>query len=216
MSLWLRHKPERAGLTLNPEGWVELSDLLVALESRELAVTAEDLEQIARQDAQHRFEVERGMIRARFGHTVDLGVAPHPGMPPKILYHGTQRRYVDDILANGLSPMKRQFVNLSPDKVLARLDGSRRAQPASLIQVDGHAAYEAGVKFYPRGKDVWMSDPIPAAYLTLGENPAKITTTSSRPPERNAARVAAPGEPRRRKPRGGFLKSKNGPKKPER
>ena len=47
MSLWLRHKPERAGLTLNADGWVELSDLLVALEQRELSVTGEDIETLA-------------------------------------------------------------------------------------------------------------------------------------------------------------------------
>ena len=32
LSMWLRHKPERAGLKLSPEGWVDIDEIIQAFE----------------------------------------------------------------------------------------------------------------------------------------------------------------------------------------
>jgi len=103
--------------------------------------------------------------------------------------------------------MKRQFVHLSPDKKTAREVGGRRDQDAAILLIDAHAAHEAGILFYPRGKGIWLSDPIPPQYLSLLEDSSPAESNrGGTAAMRNTARQAAPGKPRRRRPKGGFTR----------
>lgn len=225
LSMWLRHKPERGGLVLSKEGWAAIPAVLEAFEKQEQPVTRAEFDEIVRLDPKGRYEIEGGRVRARYGHSVELEERPHPGMPPAILFHGTPRRFLPKILEAGLRPMKRQFVHLSPDKTTAREVGKRRDQQPAILSVAAHAAHADGIQFYPRGKGIWLSDPIPPRYLTVleegatgpahgwvagagaSEPPAvEIPAEPPRLPLRRAARDAAPGEPRRRRPKGGFAK----------
>jgi putative RNA 2'-phosphotransferase len=68
MSLVLRHRPEVAGLTLDPHGWVPVDDLLAAL-----GVDRATLDAVVADDKE-RFAVETGSdgvdrIRASQGHS---------------------------------------------------------------------------------------------------------------------------------------------------
>ena len=68
MSLVLRHRPEVAGLTLDPHGWVPVDDLLAAL-----GVDRATLDAVVADDKE-RFAVETGpdgvdRIRASQGHS---------------------------------------------------------------------------------------------------------------------------------------------------
>jgi putative RNA 2'-phosphotransferase len=169
------------------------------------------LANVIRLDLKRRFEVEGDRIRARYGHSVELEEQPHPGMPPATLYHGTAQRYVPRILDAGLHPMKRQFVHLSPDKSTAREVGRRRDQTPTILVIDAHKAHESGIKFYPRGKGIWLSDPIPPQFLSILEEAAGDSANPPRGRAKNP-RELAPGEPRRRRPKGGFLKkNRQGP-----
>jgi putative RNA 2'-phosphotransferase len=215
LSMWLRHKPERGGLTLSKEGWAAIPAILEAFEKLDQPLSRPEFDEVVRLDPKGRFEVERDRVRARYGHSIEFEEKPHPGMPPASLFHGTPRRYVAKVMETGLRPMKRQYVHLSPDKATAREVGKRRDQQPSIIVVDAHAAHEAGIQFYPRGKGIWLSDPIPPIYLSILEQappparPAEASAQAPRPAPtqpRNNARTEAPGEPRRRRPKGGFMK----------
>jgi putative RNA 2'-phosphotransferase len=213
LSMWLRHKPERGGLTLSKEGWAAVPAILEAFERQGQPMSLPELQDVIRFDPKGRFEVERDKVRARYGHSLELEEKPHPGMPPETLYHGTPKRYLKNILELGLRPMKRQYVHLSPDKSNAREVGKRRDQEPAIIVVAAHDAHAAGIKFYPRGKGVWLSDPIPPDYLTVMEElprpapkAAVVRGRSVDPNSNMAARQAAPGAPRRRRPKGGFTK----------
>src|SRR5262249_28088765 len=142
-------------------------------------------------------------VRARYGHSVELEEKPHPGMPPTTLYHGTTHRFLPKILDSGLQPIKRQFVHLSPDRRTAREVGRRRDQEPVILAIDGHAAHEAGIQFYPRGKGIWLSDPIPPQFLRVLEDSDEEQAYS---PTASSQTASAPGEPRRRRPKGGFTK----------
>src|ERR1051326_6759596 len=180
LSKWLRHKPELGGLTLSKEGWSTFDEILAAFGRLEQDVSRAELEFIIRQDPKGRFEVEGDRIRARYGHSLELEEKPHPGMPPAALFHGTPRRYVAKIMEMGLRPMKRQYVHLSPDKKTAREVGKRRDQEPVILKVEAHLAHEAGIQFYPRGKGIWMSDPIPPNYLTVLEEEHSTPASSTR------------------------------------
>src|SRR5437016_10242003 len=212
LSMWLRHKPERGGLILSPEGWAALPAILEAFERQGDPLDIEELRSVIRLDPKGRFETEGDRVRARYGHSLELEEKPHPGKPPAALFHGTTKRFVPKILEGGLKPMKRQYVHLSPDKKTAREVGRRRDQDPAILQIDAHRAFEEGILFYPRGKGVWISDPIPPQYLSIIEDsPQQAKSAATRAmPDRGArpisARQAAPGEPRRRRPKGGFTK----------
>jgi putative RNA 2'-phosphotransferase len=122
-------------------------------------------------------------------------------MPPAALYGAVPARYADRTDVVGLAPRKQRFIHLHTDRAGAREASSRRDQDPVLFRIAAHEAHEAGVQFYPRGEGIWLSDPIPPAFLTRlvddgGEG------------ERRAKRLARPGDPgyRRRRPRGGFAK----------
>lgn len=202
LSFWLRHKPEHGGLTLSKEGWVSLSQLLEAFERQGDVLQRTDLEDLIRTDAKERFELEGNRVRARYGHSIALEEKPHPGTPPALLYHGTARRFLPKILECGLRPMKRQFVHLSPSKKIAREVGSRRDRMPAVLEVAAHAAHQAGIQFYPRGKGVWLSDPIPAEYLTVVDAPSRPSVHA---PRNSSPYPSTSGTPRRRRPRRGFI-----------
>lgn len=205
LSRWLRHHPEEGGLALSPSGWVEIDCVLAALERHELPTSREDLIRLAQLDPKPRFEIEEGKIRARYGHSVVLEQAPNAGIPPSALFHGTSRRLLPIILLKGLTPHgKLQYVQLTPKPQSAREAGLRHDSEPIVLQVHAQRAHEAGVRFYPRGKGVWLSDRIPPEFLTIREMVG--------PEADETARGSGPASGRRRRvpPKGGFLK------KPER
>jgi putative RNA 2'-phosphotransferase len=203
LTFWLRHKPEHGKLTLSKEGWVPLAQILEALKRQGDELQLADLLELIRHDEKERFEIEDGRIRARYGHSIPLEVKPHPGTPPATLYHGTTHRYLPKILEMGLRPMKRQFVHLSPSVKIAREVGCRRDQTPVVLSINAHAAHQAGIQFYPRGRGIWLSDPIPPKYLTI----VRMSDRSAKQRSRNTAfSPSTSGMPRRRRPRHGFIK----------
>ncbi|SCG66949.1 RNA 2'-phosphotransferase [Micromonospora inositola] len=166
MSLALRHRPDRFGLTPDQAGWVPVADLLAALR-----ISRGVLDEVVAGNDKQRFAVERGAdgvdrIRASQGHSirVDLGLAPTP--PPERLYHGTSATVVPSIMAEGLRRGGRHHVHLSPDLETARRVGARRGGPVAILTVDAAAMARDGHLFYRSANGVWLADAVPAAYLT--------------------------------------------------
>ncbi|MCG8922377.1 RNA 2'-phosphotransferase [Lentzea sp. CC55] len=159
MSKALRHQPERVGLTLDPAGWVPVTDLLTALGISE----AEMLEVVARND-KNRFTVVGDRIRANQGHSVEVDLGLPAATPPDQLFHGTVAQHLDDILRDGLRPMSRHDVHLSPDRETARRVGARRGRPL-VLTVDAKAMHEDGHEFRLSANGVWLTQHVPASYL---------------------------------------------------
>lgn len=77
LSLWLRHQPEEAGLTLDPQGWTDVDDALAALARADFTCDWLRLLRVVDESDKQRFELscDAARIRARQGHSVvvDLG-----------------------------------------------------------------------------------------------------------------------------------------------
>jgi putative RNA 2'-phosphotransferase len=134
LSLWLRHEPSAGGLVLDAAGWTEVDAVLAALARKGMACDWAGLLQVVETNDKQRFELsaDAARIRARQGHSVavDLGWPEVP--PPETLFHGTVERFLDAIMAEGLRPMSRHHVHLSPDIAAARRVGARRGRPVIL------------------------------------------------------------------------------------
>ena len=170
MSKALRHQPERIGITLAPDGSVDLGEFVDALNRRggwPRTITEADIMQVVEHGTKRRFAVEGGRIRARYGHSVPLAIAYERAEPPATLYHGTSEANVQTIVTEGLLPMGRQVVHLSADVETARQVGRRHGGKTVILQVDAARATQDGITFYRGNDSTWLADSVPAAYLSL-------------------------------------------------
>ncbi|MFD9699640.1 RNA 2'-phosphotransferase [Lentzea sp. NPDC059081] len=159
MSKALRHQPERVGLTLDPAGWVPVAALLDALK-----ISAEDMLEVVERNDKKRFTVDGDRIRANQGHSVEVDLGLPTAVPPDVLFHGTVAAYLDEIMRNGLRPMSRHDVHLSPDRETATRVGARRGRPV-ILAVDAKAMHGDGHEFRLSANGVWLTQHVPARYL---------------------------------------------------
>lgn len=166
LSKHLRHQPERIGITLDANGWVTIDELLRATARNNFPLTRAELDHVVAVNDKQRFAVEDGRIRASQGHTVPVDLALPPTEPPVYLYHGTVGRVLDAIRSEGLRPMARTHVHLSPDRETATRVGARRGRPV-VLSVDAAAMHRAGHTFYVSANGVWLTAAVPPAFLRL-------------------------------------------------
>ncbi|MGW4836980.1 RNA 2'-phosphotransferase [Streptomyces globisporus] len=173
LSKHLRHQPERIGITLDENGWVGVETMLSAAALHGFAIGRAELDHVVTANDKRRFTVESGAagvdgdrIRANQGHTVAVDLDLPPAEPPAYLYHGTVARVMDAIRAEGLRPMARHHVHLSPDRETATRVGARRGRPL-VLTVDAGAMHRAGHVFRVSANGVWLADAVPPEFLRL-------------------------------------------------
>ncbi|MEA3374724.1 MAG: RNA 2'-phosphotransferase [Chloroflexota bacterium] len=172
LALILRHQPERFALELDEQGWASLSEVMEILKGLPNFRWANrsDLMAIAEGttgDGKKRFQVEEGRIRALYGHSFERPIRYQPTRPPARLYHGTSPDALDTIRSEGLRPMDRQYVHLSPDRETAVTVGSRHAPRPVVITVRAGEAHDAGIAFYHPEQTIYLSEPVPPRFLEL-------------------------------------------------
>jgi putative RNA 2'-phosphotransferase len=166
LSLVLRHKPEKIGLTLDQTGWALVSELLDACKAAGFSITPEELEEVVRTSDKQRFAFsdDRLMIRANQGHSIAVKLDYQALAPPAVLYHGTATRFLDSIKEQGLLKGKRHHVHLSSDEATAIKVGSRHGKPIVLL-IESGRMYQDGLVFYQSANGVWLTEHIPTAYI---------------------------------------------------
>ncbi|WP_433400596.1 RNA 2'-phosphotransferase [Streptomyces sp. CA-146814] len=168
LSKHLRHQPERIGITLDDNGWVGVETLLSAAALHGFAISRAELDHVVTVNDKRRFAVDGDRIRANQGHTVTVDLDLPPAEPPAYLYHGTVAQALDAIRAEGLRPMARHHVHLSPDRETATRVGARRGRPL-VLTVDAGAMHRAGQVFRVSANGVWLADAVPPEFLLLRE-----------------------------------------------
>ncbi|MGW5867415.1 RNA 2'-phosphotransferase [Streptomyces sp. NPDC055239] len=164
LSRHLRHQPERIGLALDESGWVEIDALIAAATAHGFRFTRAELEHVVAVNDKQRFAVEESRIRASQGHSVDIDLNLPPATPPAYLFHGTVARNTAAIRAEGLRPMNRHAVHLSPDRETATRVGARRGRPV-VLSVDAGAMHRDGHEFQVSANGVWLTAAVPPGYL---------------------------------------------------
>lgn len=160
----LRHRPERIGLTLDPGGWADVGELLAAASRHGFALTRDEIEHVVAANDKKRYELDGNRIRAVQGHSVPVELDLPVVSPPELLYHGTVSRFLESILRDGLMPMERHAVHLSPDRETARRVGARRGEPVILVVEAARMAAD-GHEFRVSANGVWLVGAVPPEYL---------------------------------------------------
>jgi putative RNA 2'-phosphotransferase len=168
LSLVLRHRPEKIGISLDDEGWVSVAELLRALAAHGFPLTAAELEEVVRTNDKQRFSFSPDglLIRASQGHSVRVELGYEPAPPPAVLYHGTASRFLPSIRREGLIKGRRHHVHLSDNRETAHAVGRRYGVPAVLTVASG-LMHTEGHPFFRSANGVWLTAHVPARYLTF-------------------------------------------------
>ncbi|HTT15408.1 MAG TPA: RNA 2'-phosphotransferase [Thermoplasmata archaeon] len=164
----LRHFPDRYGLTMEPNGWVSLPQIVRAVSQKHpmyhwLRVT--HLVAIAETDAKGRYEVRDDLIRATYGHTVEVTLDLPTENVPDHLYYPVTHDEAAIVLEVGLKPSDRRKVHLSKTAEDARAAGAVRTPEPVILEIDTRRARDAGIVIMQAGRTVYLTDAVPAEYL---------------------------------------------------
>ncbi len=164
----LRHEPESVGLTLEPGGWVLVTDLLSGLATTGTRLTRAELDEVVANCEKQRFAFDDTgtKIRANQGHSAEVDLQLAEAEPPAELFHGTPQATVAVILREGLLKMARHHVHLSVDTITATKVGQRRGKPVILV-VDAAKMRADGRVFYLSANGVWLVEHVPPEYLRV-------------------------------------------------
>lgn len=166
LSLVLRHKPETIGIQLDPNGWVEVNELIEKANNYGIKFDREALNHIVATNSKKRFAFNDTFdkIRASQGHSIEIELGYISQKPPEFLFHGTAEKYVQSILDTGLEKRNRQHVHLSIDLETANKVGQRHGKPF-IFKVLAEQMYNDNFQFYISDNGVWLTDNVPAKYL---------------------------------------------------
>jgi putative RNA 2'-phosphotransferase len=170
LSRVLRHRPEQIGINLSDAGWVEVDELLAACRRHGIELTREELDEVVATNDKQRFAFSEDgkRVRATQGHSIPVELGYRPVMPPETLYHGTAERNLMSIRQHGLKRGRRRQVHLSPDPETAVKVGQRHGKPV-VFRVNARAMHDDGHEFFLSVNGVWLTDHVPADYISLAE-----------------------------------------------
>ena len=165
----LRHAPEEYGIQLDGSGWIEIAELLKALQDKSKRwndLEVEDLHLMAAAGEKRRYEFEGSRIRAAYGHSISAPIQYDESVPPARLFHGTTEEAAVRIFDEGIRSMKRQYVHLSADADTAVKVALRRTSNPVILEVDAKAAYDSGIKFYLGNDNIWLASFISREFIS--------------------------------------------------
>ena len=172
LALVLRHAPHSFGMDPDADGWVPLSAFVGMLAShrRFTDATEADVREVVRSSDKQRYEIrdavgtEPAMLRARYGHSY-REVVYQPVEPPVILLHGTGSDALAAILGEGLRPMTRHYVHLTPDEDVAGVVGRRHAGALVMLRIRARDAWQEGIVFHQAAPLIWLAKEIPPRFI---------------------------------------------------
>jgi putative RNA 2'-phosphotransferase len=170
LSLILRHEPDRVGLKLGDAGWVDVKELLQAVNRHGVSLTLDQLAHVVATSDKKRFAFSEDgrRIRANQGHSIAVDLRYQPQVPPEFLYHGTAIRFLPGIRRHGLQRMQRHDVHLSAETKVTVQVGSRHGKPALLIIRSGDM-HRAGHVFTCSANGVWLVKHVPPEFIDFSK-----------------------------------------------
>ncbi len=174
MALILRHQPDKFNLTMDGRGWIDLEDFVEAIRrarpqySRWLRTA--HIEAVVETDEKGRYQIDGGMIRATYAHSVNVNLDDLPEAQVDHLYFPVSEEELDLVLESGLRPSDRNMIHLSatPDKAYSA--GRVHIADPILLEVDVKASTDAGNFIFRAGKTVYITEAVEADHLKKFED----------------------------------------------
>ena len=178
MSYVLRHGLNDIGLMPDSEGYVNLSKFLSVADPN-YKLDRSTVLAIAKSCPKQRFGIKtignETYIRSNQGHSQNVGkliktdkLLVKLTTPIRGVFHGTYKKHLASIRANGLNRMSRQHIHLA--KGLDAISGKRHDNNL-IVYVDMAGAMKDGIEFYESENGVILTEGIngvlPVRYLTF-------------------------------------------------
>lgn len=148
------------------KGFVCLDELLFKLREK-YDVDKRFIIEVVNRGDRKRFEIVDNKIRALYGHSIRVKVRLEEDRSVEVLYHGTTPESAAKILRNGLKPMKRKWVHLSPTKEITIEVGQRRTSKPVVLEINVKDARRNGVRFFKATERVFVCREVPPEYIKL-------------------------------------------------
>jgi putative RNA 2'-phosphotransferase len=204
MALILRHQPERFGLTMDGRGWVDLDGFVNAiLDARQNYarwLRKQHIVALVETDEKGRYQIDGGMIRATYAHSVNVNLDDLPEAQVDHLYFPVSEEELDLVLESGLRPSDRNKIHLSATPEKAYSAGRVHIADPLLLEVDVKKASDAGNFIFRAGKSVYITDAVEPEHLAKFEDEETMEKlraehgSSKSDAEKEAARPAEAGD----------------------
>ncbi len=168
----LRHFPDKLSLMMDGKGWVDIEELIHSIGTSRSGFTwlkKYHIQALAETDPRGRYQIDGGMIRATYGHTIDVNTDDLPEADLDEYFYPVTEEEIDIILEGGLHPIDRKKVHLSGSIEKAIEAGGVRTEEPLILKIDGKKTRKDGLKIYHAGTDVYTTDRIDPKYISKFE-----------------------------------------------
>jgi putative RNA 2'-phosphotransferase len=168
----LRHFPDKMGLMMDGKGWVDIEELIHSIGTSRSGfkwLRKKHIQGLVDTDPRGRYQIDGGMIRATYGHTIELVLDDLPEAEIKEFFYPVSEEEADIVLENGINPSDRKQVHLSGSVEKAREAGKVRIEDPIILRIDGKTAKKDGLKIYHAGTDVYLTNSVDAKYISKVE-----------------------------------------------
>jgi len=172
----LRHFPEKFGLEMDDQGFINLRDFVNALKNQSKRyhwLRPHHIIAIIETDPKGRYQISNDMIRATYGHSIELNLRLPTENIPDSLYYPTTPEEADILLETGLKPSDRKMVHLSKTYNDALSAGKVRTGEPIILEIDAKRAIEEGIVIGQAGRTVFLAPAIPSECLSKAEPPVE-------------------------------------------
>ena len=172
LALVLRHAPEKFDLEMDINGWIDVREIVRKFKDgrrRQHWLRPHHLSAISETDPKGRYEVRGNMMRATYGHTVEIELdLPSTGIPDS-LYYPCDPAEAENLLDLGISPGDRAHVHLSATIRSAAEAGRFHHSDPTIIEVDTARMTASGETVWHAGVTVYLTDKVASDFLTIVE-----------------------------------------------
>lgn len=174
----LRHFPERFNLSMDGRGWVDLDQFVEAIRRARPQTSRwlrrEHIEALVETDDKGRYQIDGGMVRATYAHSVPVNLDDLPECHLDQLYFPVAEEELDMVLESGLRPADRNMIHLSGTPEKAFSAGRVHMPEPILLEVDVKGSSKAGNFIFRAGKDVYVTEAVEPEFVKKFEDADQI------------------------------------------
>ena len=174
LALVLRHAPEKFDLEMDINGWIEVRDIVRKFKSGgrrpQHWLRPHHLRAISETDTKGRYEVRGNMMRATYGHTVEIELDLPSSNIPDSLFYPSDPEEAGNLIELGITPGDRSHVHLSASIKFAADAGRVHHRSPAIIEVDTARMVASGETIWHAGVTVFLADSVPGEYLSIVES----------------------------------------------
>lgn len=171
LALVLRHAPEKFDLEMDINGWIDVRDIVRKFKDGgrrpQHWLRPHHLRAISETDPKGRYEVRANMMRATYGHTVEIELDLPSNDIPDSLYYPSNPAEAENLIEVGISPGDRSHVHLSASIKFAAEAGRVHHNDPAIIEVDTARMVASGETIWHAGVTVFLTDSVAGEYLSI-------------------------------------------------